>query len=156
MRNCCVDLRSAAVRHHLSVERSLQLGIPVVCGNGARNANKPLAQSPPSVRFTRFQPVRSLCPVGKDFRFARQHLRYPGVFTIGSHKSTCGSDRRSRRQFYERPFRLRLDIAPMLAREVDLVQYCRIAIGSGDNENNRRGDRLPFRRPAFAHVLRTA
>src|SRR5882762_622812 len=63
----------------------------------------------------------------------------------------AATNRRKRRQFYEKtvspPFGHRDQ-----AGEVDLVlQYCRIATGSGDNENNRRGDRLPFRRPACGH-----
>src|SRR5712664_4375610 len=63
----------------------------------------------------------------------------------------AATNRRNRRQFYEKT------VSPPLghrdqAGEVDLVlQYCRIATGSGDNENNRRGDRLPFRRPACGH-----
>ena len=63
----------------------------------------------------------------------------------------AATNRRNRRQFYEKtvspPFGHRDQ-----AGEVDLaLQYCRIATGSGDNENNRRGDRLPFRRPACGH-----
>src|SRR5216683_5881764 len=63
----------------------------------------------------------------------------------------AATNRRNRRQFYEKtvspPFGHRDQ-----AGEVDLVlQFCRIATGSGDNENNRRGDRLPFRRPACGH-----
>src|SRR5882762_9283658 len=63
----------------------------------------------------------------------------------------AATNRRNRRQFYEKtvspPFGHRDQ-----AGEVDLVlQYCWIATGSGDNENNRRGDRLPFRRPACGH-----
>src|SRR6266436_1627080 len=64
----------------------------------------------------------------------------------------AATNRRNRRQFYEKtvspPFGHRDK-----AGEVDLLlQYCRIATGSGDNENNRRGDRLPFRRPACGHI----
>src|SRR5260370_22678181 len=63
----------------------------------------------------------------------------------------AATNRRNRRQFYEKT------VWPTFghrdqAGEVDLVlQYRRIATGSGDNENNRRGDRLSFRRPACGH-----